>query len=184
MYMVASRDNYGNSASVIYMDALPTVLIESLLGHLHAAALARAQQVNHSFRALAQAVAAFIVQQRNVVHMLRHSETHVQLLRRLELRPSIMVRDTTWIDFCTAEGNIREVREELIQWCGVMVTPRSGERGSNLKRARHASLSGKVYLLVAQNMHGHGPVTIKVPEGQRHSIPPGSWSMVGGAATD
>ena len=40
------------------MDALPTVLIESLLGHLHAAALARAQQVNHSFRALAQAVAA------------------------------------------------------------------------------------------------------------------------------
>ena len=170
------------------MDALPTVLIESLLGHLHAAALARAQQVNHSFWALARAVAAFIVQSRNVAHMLRHSETHVQLLRRLELRPSIMVRDTTWIDFCTAEGNIREVREELIQWCGVMVTPRSGERGSNLKRARHVSLSGKVYprvyLLVAQNMHGHGPVTIKVPEGQRHSIPPGSWSMVGGAATD
>ena len=33
------------------------------------------QQVNHSFRALAQAVAAFIVQQRNVAHMLRHSET-------------------------------------------------------------------------------------------------------------
>ena len=44
MYMVASRDNYGNSASAIYMDALPTVLIESLLGHLHAAALARAVQ--------------------------------------------------------------------------------------------------------------------------------------------
>ena len=83
---------YGNSASVIYMDALPTVLIESLLGYLHAAALARAQQVNHSFWALARAVAAFIVQQRNVAHMLRHSETHVQLLRRLELRPSIMVR--------------------------------------------------------------------------------------------
>ena len=139
---------------IYYMDALPAVLIESLLGHMHAAALARAQQVNHSFWALARAVAAFIVQSRNVAHMLRHSETHIQLLRRLELRPSSMVRDTTWIDFCTAEGNIREVREELIQWCGVMVTPRSGERGSNLKRARHASLSGKVYLLVAQNMHG------------------------------
>ena len=104
------------------MDALPTVLIESLLGHLHAAALARAQQVNHSFWALAQAVAAFIVQQRNVAHMLRHSETHVQLLRRLELRPSIMVRDTTWIDFCTAEGNIREVREKLIQ-CAASWSP-------------------------------------------------------------
>ena len=100
MYMVASRDNYGNSASVIYMDALPTVLIESLLGYLHAAALARARQVNHSFRAFARAVAAFIVQSRNVAHMLRHSETHIQLLRRLELRPSSMVRDTTWIDFC------------------------------------------------------------------------------------
>ena len=166
------------------MDALPAVLIESLLGHLHAAALARALKINHSFRAHARGVAAFIVQQRNVAHMLRQSETHVQLLRRLELRPPIMMRDTNWIDFCTADGNIKEVREELIQWCGVMVTPRSGERGSNLKRARHASLSGKVYLLVAQNMHGDGPVTIKVPEGHRHSIPPGSWSMVGGAATD
>jgi len=88
-----------------------------------------------------------------------------------------------WQDAYTSEKNMKETRNELVQWCGgveQMTTAPSGLRGGNLHNAKHADKEGQLYWLQSQNMQGEGPVTIKIPKGQIRieHILPGDWEKV------